>query len=153
MKRSSDRILTTHVGSLIRPQELQDQLAAREVGEPFSSTHRKLLTESVRDVVRQQNDVGVDVVSDGEFGKPLGWSMYALDRLTGFEPRVQPPEDSVAVRSEDRRRFAEFYASGVAGLAGGAQGVDQVCVGPVSYVGLEALREDIRNFKAALEGV
>jgi 5-methyltetrahydropteroyltriglutamate--homocysteine methyltransferase len=154
MKRSSDRILTTHVGSLIRPAEIQDFLQTRTIGDPYPESHNQLLAESVRDVVRRQSAAGIDVVSDGEFGKPLGWSMYALDRLSGFEQRLQTGP-SPASRSADRQRFAEFYSSGAPGIDGGANSParDSVCIGPIEYTGLEQLKNDIANFKAALDGV
>ena len=88
MKRSTNRILTTHVGSLIRPQPLQEFLRARQGGKPHDQkAYDACLTSSVADVVRQQAQTGIDVVSDGEFGKAISWSQYALERLSGFERR------------------------------------------------------------------
>jgi 5-methyltetrahydropteroyltriglutamate--homocysteine methyltransferase len=70
MKRSTDRILTTHVGSLIRPQALQEFLRAKQAGKPYDKVaYDRCLTETVAEVVHQQAEVGIDVVSDGEFGK------------------------------------------------------------------------------------
>ena len=80
MKRSEDRILTTHVGSLIRPKPLLD------AGKADRARHEELLTQSVADIVARQAKAGIDVVNDGEFGKS-GWANYALERMTGFEPR------------------------------------------------------------------
>src|SRR5689334_1476831 len=89
MKRSVDRILTTHVGSLIRPQPLQAFLRAKQAGKPFDANgYAACLTEEVAAIVRRQAEVGVDVVSDGEFGKSISWSQYALERLSGFERRA-----------------------------------------------------------------
>src|SRR5579872_270287 len=88
MKRSTDRILTTHVGSLIRPPALQEFLRARQAGKPYDTqAYDRCLTESVAGIVRQQVQAGIDVVSDGEFGKSISWSQYALERLSGFERR------------------------------------------------------------------
>src|SRR5476651_2472245 len=88
MKRSTDRILTTHVGSLIRPPALQDFLRAKQAGKPYDpAAYQTCLTESVAEVVHEQADVGIDVVSDGEFGKSISWSQYVLERLAGFERR------------------------------------------------------------------
>ena len=88
MKRSTDRILTTHVGSLIRPPALREFLAAKEAGKPFDQTaYAKCLKECVAEVVRKQADIGIDVISDGEFGKAISWAQYALFRLGGFERR------------------------------------------------------------------
>jgi len=86
MKRSSERILTTHVGSLIRPQPLQGFLRAKQAGETFDAkAYATCLTESVAAIVRRQAEAGIDVISDGEFGKSISWSQYALERLSGFE--------------------------------------------------------------------
>src|ERR1700747_1530113 len=92
MKRSSNRILTTHVGSLIRPAALQEFLRARQSGKTYDETaYQKCLTDSVAEVVSQQAKTGVDIVSDGEFGKSISWSQYALERLSGFERRAMKP--------------------------------------------------------------
>ena len=88
MKRSTQRILTTHVGSLIRPPELQDFIRARQSGKPYDeAAYDTCLRQSVKDIVARQHRAGVDVVSDGEFGKSISWSQYALERLSGFERR------------------------------------------------------------------
>ncbi|MGH6728450.1 MAG: hypothetical protein ACREB8_18190, partial [Pseudolabrys sp.] len=112
MQRTSDRILTTHVGSLIRPQPLQEFLRARQAGKPYDKpAYAKCLTESVAAVVRQQAEAGIDVVSDGEFGKSISWSQYALERLSGFERRpIKANTANPFKRGADRERFAEFYA-------------------------------------------
>src|SRR4029078_3090855 len=91
MKRSTDRILTTHVGSLIRPQALQDILRAKQAGQAYDqAAYEKWLNQSVADVVSRQADIGVDVVSDGEFGKAISWNQYVVERLSGFELRAIP---------------------------------------------------------------
>jgi len=88
VKRSEHRILTTHVGSLIRPPELVEFLRRRQRQEPYDSgAYERCLAESVAAAVRQQAQTGVDVVSDGEFGKSISWSQYVLERLSGFESR------------------------------------------------------------------
>jgi 5-methyltetrahydropteroyltriglutamate--homocysteine methyltransferase len=88
MKLSTGRILTTHVGSLIRPQPLQEFLRAKQGGKPYDvKAYQKCLSDSVADVVREQAGAGIDVVSDGEFGKSISWAQYALERLSGFERR------------------------------------------------------------------
>ena len=111
MKRSVDRILTTHVGSLIRPQPLQEFLRAKQAGKPFDQqAYDRCLTRSVADVVRRQAEAGIDVVSDGEFGKSISWSQYVLERLSGFERRPFKPGANPFTRGADRERFAEFYA-------------------------------------------
>ena len=86
--RGDDRILTTHVGSLVRPDELVAALRARRSGGDVGDEEfEAILARSVREVVSRQADVGIDVVSDGEFGKTISWSRYILERLSGFEDR------------------------------------------------------------------
>jgi len=153
MKRSTERILTTHVGSLIRPQALQQFLRARQAGEPFEEAdYDRCLAQSVAEVVRRQAAAGIDVISDGEFGKSISWSQYALDRLSGFERRPVKPSANPFTRGADRQRFPEFYAE-LDAHDGLATTKDSVCVGPIAYTGQGALSRDIENFKAALAGV
>jgi 5-methyltetrahydropteroyltriglutamate--homocysteine methyltransferase len=153
MKRSTDRILTTHVGSLIRPPALQEFLRAKQAGKPYdAATYNKCLTESVDDVVRKQAEVGVDVISDGEFGKSISWSQYVLERLSGFERRPIKPGANPFMRGVDREKFAEFYAE-LDAREGVSTTVEAVCVGPISYTGQAELQRDIDNFKAALKHV
>lgn len=150
MKRSTDRILTTHVGSLIRPEALQTFLRARQGGKPYDKpAYEHCLTQSVAEVVRQQVAIGIDVVSDGEFGKAISWSQYALERLSGFERRPIAGGTNPFKRGADRERFAAFYAE-LDAHDGVSTTVEAVCVGPVSYTGQAELQRDIDNFKAAL---
>src|SRR4051794_38794999 len=151
MQRSTDRILTTHVGSLIRPSELQGFLRARQSGAALDRrAYDACLTESVAAIVRRQATAGVDVVSDGEFGKAISWSQYALERLSGFERRPVKPGANPFTRGADRERFAEFYAE-LDAHDGVATTVEAVCVGPIQYTGQAELQRDIDNFKAALK--
>ena len=152
MKRSTDRILTTHVGSLIRPQALQDILRAKQAGQPYDqAAYETCLKQSIDDVVSRQADIGVDVVSDGEFGKAISWNQYVVERLSGFELRVIPAGYRPGVPGADRTRFKEFYAElDVREPMANAKMV--ACVGPVKYIGQDILRRDIDNFKAALKG-
>src|SRR5499427_6087575 len=153
MKRSTERILTTHVGSLIRPQPLQDFLRAKQAGRPFDQgTYAKCLSDAVAEVVRRQAQAGVDVISDGEFGKSISWSQYVLERLSGFERRPVKPGGNPFQRGADRERFAEFYAE-LDAREEIATRTDSVCVGPITYTGQAELQRDIDNFKAALKGV
>src|SRR6185295_7288746 len=93
MKRSTERILTTHVGSLIRPADLQLFIRARQAGQPYdTAAHAICLATSVKAVVGKQVAAGIDVPSDGEFGKSISWSQYALERLSGFDKRMVKPE-------------------------------------------------------------
>jgi len=152
MKRSSKRILTTHVGSLIRPKELQDLLRARQKGEVDERTYDECLKESVAAVVRRQAQAGIDIVDDGEFGKNISWAQYALERLSGFERRAVPLEKNPFVAGADRARFKEFYAEMDAAQAPSSDW-ESVCVGPITYTGTAALERDIDDIKTALKGV
>jgi 5-methyltetrahydropteroyltriglutamate--homocysteine methyltransferase len=152
MKRSEDRILTTHVGSLIRPPELQEFLRAKQGGKPYDrKAYEACLTNSVADVVRRQEQAGIDVVSDGEFGKSISWSQYALERLSGFERRpIKQDTANPFKRGADRTKFAEFYAE-LDAHDGVATTVEAICTGPIQYTGQAELQTDIDNFKAALK--
>jgi len=144
MKRSEDRILTTHVGSLIRPDAL---IAAAKDHGPGNETYERELTRSVADIVAAQAGAGVDVVNDGEFGKS-GWADYILERVSGFEKRPDTLYPAVWL-GRDRIRFAEFMAEhfprGVKGTPGRA------CVGPIVYHGHEQVRRELRNLRAAVD--
>src|ERR671931_2843196 len=150
-----NRILTTHVGSLIRPPALLEFIRARQKREAYDrAAYERCLAQSVKDVVRRQAELGIDIPSDGEFGKSISWSQYALERLSGFERRPLAAGANPFARGADRARFAEFYAEldraegpPASAAAGGALAV---CVGPIEYTGHEELNRDIANFKAAL---
>jgi 5-methyltetrahydropteroyltriglutamate--homocysteine methyltransferase len=153
MKRSTDRILTTHVGSLIRPPELQEFLRAKQGGKPYDeAAYQACLKKTVAEVVRQQAEIGVDVVSDGEFGKSISWSQYVLERLSGFERRPIRPGTNPFMRGVDREKFAEFYAE-LDAREHVATTTEAVCTGPIAYTGQSELQRDIDNFKAALKDV
>jgi 5-methyltetrahydropteroyltriglutamate--homocysteine methyltransferase len=157
MNRSTNRILTTHVGSLIRPPQLLEFVRARQAGEGVDEqAYTRCLQDSVAEVVRQQVQAGVDIVDDGEFGKSTSWSLYALKRLSGFEQRpIQPGADPFA-RGADRERFKEFYAELETPNERTWSKVttyDAVCIAPIKYTGFDELRRDIDNLKAALGSV
>jgi 5-methyltetrahydropteroyltriglutamate--homocysteine methyltransferase len=151
MKHSTDRILTTHVGSLIRPPALQDFLRLVQGGKPYDEkAYNQCLTSSVAEVVRQQADAGVDVMSDGEFGKSISWAQYALTRLSGFERRpIKEDKANPFKRGADRTKFADFYAE-LDAKEGVATVTEAICTGPIKYTGQAELQRDIDNFKAAL---
>jgi 5-methyltetrahydropteroyltriglutamate--homocysteine methyltransferase len=142
MKRSMDRILTTHVGSLIRPKTLLD--TAKD-----QAAHERELARAVTEIVALQAKAGIDIVNDGEFGKS-GWANYALERMTGFAPRPGTLYPAVWL-GRDRVRFAEFMAAefprGVTGTPGHA------CVGPIAYQGQASVRRDLANLKSAAAAV
>jgi 5-methyltetrahydropteroyltriglutamate--homocysteine methyltransferase len=155
MKTSTERILTTHVGSLIRPDPLLPFIRAKQNGQPYDErAYGACLKQSVEEVVGRQKTAGIDIPSDGEFGKSISWSQYALERLSGFERRPVKGKSSFA-RGADRERFAEFYeeldrASGPPATALASVG-EAVCVGPIRYTGQAEVQRDIANFKAALK--
>jgi 5-methyltetrahydropteroyltriglutamate--homocysteine methyltransferase len=155
MRRSTERILTTHVGSLIRPGPLLPFIRAKQSGQPYDQqAYADCLASSVMEVVQRQAGAGIDVPSDGEFGKSISWSQYALERLSGFERRRAKPGASSFARGADRSRFAEFYAeldaaSGPPASAGASVG-EAVCVAPIRYTGEAEVQRDIANLKAAL---
>jgi 5-methyltetrahydropteroyltriglutamate--homocysteine methyltransferase len=154
MKRSTARILTTHVGSLIRPAPLQDFLRLKQAGKPCDeAAYQKCLTTSVGEIVKQQAQTGVDVISDGEFGKSISWSQYALERLSGFERRpIGSDAANPFKRGADRERFSEFYAE-LDAREGVATTTEAICTGAIKYTGQAELQRDIDNFKAALKTV
>lgn len=164
MKRSTERILTTHAGSLVRPPEIIAVLKAEAFGEPYDpEAFTRHLRTAVADVVRRQAEVGIDIPSDGEFGK-VGWNNYVLERFSGLELRELPSGTTPLGRGKDRRDFADFYAVwnqvertiwlppevARAMPPTGALTARWVCTGPLSYKGHAAIQRDIANFKAAL---
>jgi len=122
MRRSDTRILTTHVGSLIRPSELGDGVAK-------GASVDAELREAVTDVVARQVRLGIDVVNDGEYGKS-SWSAYILERLSGFEIRPHQLQPLYWL-GRDRIRFADFFAQEMPLAATGMPA--EVCVGPIEY--------------------
>lgn len=156
MKNSSTRILTTHVGSMVRPPDVMEIMKAKETGQPYDPEELAgRVRDSVKEVVRRQVETGIDVPSDGEYGKP-SFSVYVHDRLTGFERRPWDPAHGPLVsRGRDQTRFQEFYDEyeGGAAHSGVVAGQPVVCTGPITYRGQDAVASDIANFKAALEGV
>ena len=154
MKRSTNRILTTHVGSLIRPPALQDFLRQKQAGKAYDeNAYQQCLAASVAGVVREQAETGIDVPSDGEFGKSISWSQYVLERLSGFERRpIKSDTANPFKRGADRTRFSEFYAE-LDAREGVATTTEAICTGPISYTGQAELQRDIDNFKTALKDV
>jgi 5-methyltetrahydropteroyltriglutamate--homocysteine methyltransferase len=146
MKRSIDAILTTHTGSLPRPDDLVDLLFAQESGEPVDEQAlRERVTSAVSESIDQQIAAGIDIVDDGEMSK-VSYSTYVNARLTGFESHVHVPRrprpDAAAFP-----RYAEWNAQ----QQQGAARINRfACMGPVKYVGQKQLQTDIDNLKAAL---
>ncbi len=156
-----NRILTTHVGSLVRPPKLVPFLEEIEEGRPYDrSAYDACLNESIAEVVRQQVEAGVDIVSDGEFGKTDTWAWYIHQRISGFSERAATPEeakDPLATRSmgRDFAAFPEFYAEyfPTQGLRVRPGSVTTVCNGPIRYIGHAQVQRDIANLKAAVSKV
>jgi 5-methyltetrahydropteroyltriglutamate--homocysteine methyltransferase len=153
MKRSADRILTTHVGSLARPAELLENMLAKESGHDFDQDlFRSAVKTAVNDVVSRQVTAGIDVICDGEQGK-TGFLTYVSERLGGFEPREEEGED-LWRESRETLAFPEFYQSHRRYRAGiVAKRPRLICTGPITYIGQESLRQDIANIKSATEGM
>jgi 5-methyltetrahydropteroyltriglutamate--homocysteine methyltransferase len=143
MKRSTDRILTTHAGSMIRPPEI---LALGP--DTDDQTRTATLRASVAEVVRKQAELGVDVVSDGEFGKE-SWFTYVMKRLEGYEVR-QVPKPAIGYLGRDESRYPDFFANFGTGSLGTQR---HVCVAPIRYVGQPVMRRDVDNLLSALQGV
>jgi 5-methyltetrahydropteroyltriglutamate--homocysteine methyltransferase len=170
-----ERILSTHVGSLTRPETLRDFIRAMEQGAQVDAgAYERTLVEAVDDVVRRQVEAGIDVVDDGEMGKP-NWIVYLYERVSGIEPRFVPAEGGVILPpSRDRLAFPEFYVEhdtefarrvgdrvrlgagedegGDGPPSGGATKKEWFCTGPIVY-DPSALQRDIAHLRAALEGV
>ena len=161
MRRSAERILTTHAGSLPRPDALREAWSKPTTGQEREL--EQLLRSSVSDVVKAQVEAGVDVPNDGEFGKPMraasdlaAWGTYIYGRISGFGPTPPgaaapdrtPPGHPMRIVGErwEQREFSEFYAKDSLVPAVASR---PTCIGPVRYTGEDALRRDLANLKAA----
>ncbi len=156
MTQNTDRIRTTHVGSLIRPPKLIEFWRSIEDGKPYDeAAFEACLAESVAEVVRQQAAVGIDVVSDGEFSKGLNWAFYVFKRLSGIAVRPATPEEMADPMASmgggrDHQAFAEFYAEYDAATGLGKRLGNRVVVsGPIAYSGRQVSR-DIGNLQAGV---
>ena len=148
MQHSTKRILTTHAGSLPRPPDLLDMLAAKEQGQPVDEAARAArLPLAVKDIVAKQIEFGIDIVDDGEYSKP-SFVTYVNERLGGFEVDKDAPRRGPWVGSREELSFPEFYAQ----IHAGSRQNRMVCTGPISYKGHAQLQLDIANLKAAIGG-
>ncbi len=147
---SAGRILTTHVGSLARPQDLLDMMRAKLSGQAYdAAAYDARVARAVRESVKQQAECGIDVVSDGEQSKP-GFFTYVRERLDGFEPKA---DRKLNLFAAEVAQFPEYYAQYFKeAMLGGMvmPFVPLVCTGPVKYRDLAPLQHDIANLKAAL---
>jgi 5-methyltetrahydropteroyltriglutamate--homocysteine methyltransferase len=149
LQQNTDRIQTTHIGSLPRPHNVLDLLKAKLNGKPYDQAALdKAITEAVRDSVRKQVDCGIDIVTDGEVSKP-GFFTYIQERLTGFEPR---PGQKLLLFQKEVAAFPDYYAQYFkeAMMGGTIVAITPVvCTGPVKYKGEQAVQKDVANVKAA----
>jgi len=143
-----NRIRTTHTGSLVRPPALVRYLRAIADGiEVDPKAYEKCLGKSIVDVIKRQKQAGIDIVSDGEFGKHRSWSFYVLDRLAGFEERQITAAQGLG---KDASLFPEFYAQYFPTQNLPRRGI-VACTGPIRYTGAKAVNRDIAVFKTALK--
>jgi 5-methyltetrahydropteroyltriglutamate--homocysteine methyltransferase len=156
MKRSTDRVLTTHVGSLLKPPEVLAFIQAKADGQPIDEhAFTQTLRTAVDEVVRQQAAAGVDVPSDGEFGKSA-WTNYVVERMSGFELRTVPRPPVTFLGAEAEGRFAGYYEQMSLQNLGRPRletSIRMVCTGPIAYTGKAIMQRDVDNFRAALEHV
>ncbi|HEX4009695.1 MAG TPA: cobalamin-independent methionine synthase II family protein [Solirubrobacteraceae bacterium] len=142
----TDRILTTHVGSLPRPQDVVDVVFAEDRGEPVDrEEYDRVIAAAVADRVAHQVEAGVDVVSDGEMSK-IGYATYIRHRLSGFEvgdvPRATPADLDAYPRFRDR----------LAAEGGSARYLRPICRGPITYEHGEPLEHDLDRLRRAVDG-
>ncbi len=149
IQQNTDRIQTTHMGSLPRPHAVLDLLKAKFAGQPYDQAALDAtLTKAVAESVKKQVECGIDIVTDGEFSKP-GFFTYIRQRLDGFEARVG---EKMVLFQQEVAAFPEYYAEYFksAMLGGAIVPISPVvCVGPIKYKGERALKRDIDNLKAA----
>jgi 5-methyltetrahydropteroyltriglutamate--homocysteine methyltransferase len=145
MKRSTDRILTTHTGSLPRPDELVGMVEGHDQREVRNDRRfEDRVKAAVAEIVRKQVAAGIAIVNDGEMSK-VGYSTYVTDRVTGFSEQSRPSRPQVEARD-----FPEFYQTRVTAAATLKR---PVCVGPITWRGTAQVQQDVANLKAALQGV
>ncbi|HXT54759.1 MAG TPA: cobalamin-independent methionine synthase II family protein [Candidatus Eisenbacteria bacterium] len=152
MKRSTNRILVSHVGSLARPRDLMEMLVARNEGKPFDAEALARRTrEAVADVVEKQIECGIDIVNDGELGKS-NFSRYTKERLGGFIERPAGADfKPTSIFGRDMLEFTEYFNRGGRTSIGHHARVFY-CVEPLTYIGQEEVKADITNLKSALQG-
>jgi 5-methyltetrahydropteroyltriglutamate--homocysteine methyltransferase len=159
MKRSTDRILTSHAGSLHGPDALRDMHNNRRPEDALGGSDAAAVKAAVADVVRLQAENGVDVVNDGEYTKGIliGWMTYAQGRLEGLERReLKPGEESgsASIYAREAQYFADYFRQAFAGFGnmGGFGRTAIYCTGPLVYKGHADAQRDIDYMKAAMQG-
>ena len=158
MKRGTQRVLTTHTGSLPRPADLVAILNAKELNSSYDqAAYDERIRRAVSEIVRRQADVGIDIIDDGEHSK-VNWMAYARSRLSGLEEIDSPVRFRGPTR--DLLAFPGAYEDMRVMLAGRSGAIvpkrqvrpkAQVCSGPIGYVGQKELQGDIDNLRAALK--
>ena len=152
MKRSISRILTTHTGSLPRPSDLLSILNAKDSGRDHDeSKYLRLVKDAVHDVVRQQVKCGLDIVDDGEMGKP-SFLTYVNERLSGFEVSTADSGQNFWKTSREFASFPEFY-EWIERDRQKTNRIHMICSGPVRYKGQALIERDIANLKEAVQGL
>src|SRR5829696_8893414 len=152
MRRSTERILTTHVGSLPRPDDLRAMILKKQRGEAIDDeAFAARVKSAVGEIVRRQAEAGIDIVADGEMGR-IGFIPYVNERLTGIEPSATSETAKYWNQSREYQAFPEFYAwtAQMPGTAGQTGRTRWVCTGAVAYRGMAALQQDIATLKSAL---
>jgi 5-methyltetrahydropteroyltriglutamate--homocysteine methyltransferase len=155
MQRSTERILTTHAGSLPRPDDLRALILKKQQGEAVDeAAFAARVKSAVAEVVKRQSEAGIAIVADGEMGR-IGFIPYVNERLAGIEPSPSAESANYWGLSREYQAFPEFYAwaAQMPGTAGQTGRTRWQCTGPVSYKGMAALQRDIDNLKAALADV
>ena len=152
MKRSTERILVTHVGSLARPADLMEMLVARNEGQSYDrEALAKRTRTAVAEVVQKQIECSVDIINDGELGKS-NFSRYTRERLSGFVERPSGPDfRPTSIFGRDMIEFSEYFNRGGRTSIGHHARVF-FCAEPLKYVGQTEVKADIENLKAALQG-
>jgi 5-methyltetrahydropteroyltriglutamate--homocysteine methyltransferase len=174
MRASLTHIVSSHAGSLPRPDRLIAANRAHEAGEPIDErAFQQTLRASVAEVVQRQHDLGIDIPGDGEFGKPMSqrvnygsWWRYSWRRLGGLNPdgpglydmapRRSHPGEVVLTSFGDRRdrtQFAAAYADPESGITTGPRPPAPICIAPITYTGHAAINNDIANFKEAMQAI
>src|SRR5438067_3632893 len=151
MHYSSDRILTTHAGSLPRPTDLREMVVTKTSGQPYDQVALDArLASAVAEVVRRQVECGIDIVNDGELSK-FNFTDYVRERIAGYELRPSSGRRRLSIIARDEKKFAGYFAANPRAQSLGPPTMP-VCVAPLRYVGQADLKKDIDNFTAALQG-
>jgi len=151
MHYSTDRILTTHAGSLPRPSELREMIVAKTAGQAYDrAVLEARLRSAVAEVVRQQAEIGLDIVNDGELSK-FNFTDYVRERIAGYELRPNSGRRRLDIIARDEKKFAGYFEAHPRARAPGPP-TQPVCVAPLRYIGQADLQRDLDNFRAALGG-